>query len=176
MRFIELSVQGAYRIEIEPNRDERGLFARTWCVEEFSKQELVSKIVQCSISFNERSGTLRGLHFQAAPFEEAKVVRCTSGAIYDVVLDLRPSSPTFKQWSAIELTASSRQMVYIPRGVAHGFQTLTNSSETLYMVSESYHPESARGVRWNDPAFKVQWPNADRIISHKDQSYPDFLL
>jgi dTDP-4-dehydrorhamnose 3,5-epimerase len=129
--------------------------------------------VQCNISFNKKKGTLRGMHYQSVPYEEVKLVRCTMGAIYDVIIDLRPDSPTFKQWLATELTAENRRMLYIPEKFAHGFQTLTNNTEVFYLMSEFYHPESARGVRWDDPAFEVKWPiRRQQIISPKDRGYP----
>lgn len=141
---------------------------------EFEAHGLNPRLAQCSISFNARRGTLRGLHLQVPPYAEAKLVRCTKGAIYDVVVDLRPQSPTYLQWIGVTLTATNRAMVYIPEGCAHGFLTLEEQSEVLYQMSEFYHPESARGVRWNDPAFRVAWPFAPEIISERDRAYPDF--
>lgn len=176
MKFTELKLSGAYLIEPERREDERGWFARTFSQDEFQAYGLNPLIVQTSVSFNHRAGTLRGMHYQADPHAEAKVVRCTAGAIYDVILDLRPFSPTFKQWLAVELTADNHRMLYIPEGLAHGFQTLVDHSEVLYQMSEFYHPESARGVRWNDPAFGIEWPAAERIISERDQAFPDFTL
>jgi dTDP-4-dehydrorhamnose 3,5-epimerase len=175
MLFHETPLKGAFLIEPERIEDERGFFARTFCRQEFEARGLNPDIAQCSLSFNRRKGTLRGMHFQAAPHAEDKVVRCTGGAIYDVIVDLRPDSPTFKQWTAADLTAESRRMFYIPAGCAHGFQTLCDNAEVLYQISESYHPESARGVRWDDPAFAIVWPAAgERIISAKDKSWEDF--
>ena len=176
MIFTELKLSGAYLIEPERREDERGWFARTFSQDEFQAYGLNPLIVQSSVSFNHRAGTLRGMHYQADPHAEAKVVRCTAGAIYDAILDLRPFSPTFKQWLAVELTADNHRMLYIPEGLAHGFQTLVDHSEVLYQMSEFYHPESARGVRWNDPAFGIEWPAAERIISERDQAFPDFTL
>ena len=161
---------------IVPERlsDDRGFFARTWCKEEFARQGLNAKLAQCSISFNTRKGTLRGMHYQVAPFAEAKLVRCTAGAIYDVVLDLRPDSETFREWTSVELTAENRCGLYIPENCAHGFQTLENDTEVFYQISEFYEPKCARGVRWNDPAFNIQWPAESRVISERDRTYPDY--
>ncbi len=156
------------------NSDARGFFARSWCQKEFEDHGLNSNLVQCSISLNSRKGTLRGMHYQVAPFAEAKVVRCTAGAIYDVVLDLRQQSPAFKHWFAAELSAQNHLSLYIPEGCAHGFLTLTDASEVLYQMSEFYHPEAGRGVRWNDPAFQIAWPDKVEVISDRDRTYPDF--
>jgi dTDP-4-dehydrorhamnose 3,5-epimerase len=174
MTFHKTKISGVFEIHLERKPDERGFFARTWCQDEFESQGLNSKWVQSSISFNSRKGTLRGMHFQAAPHAETKVVRCTSGAIYDVVVDLRPHSPTFKDWIALTLTAENRDMIYIPEGCAHGFLTLRNDSEILYQMSEFYSAESARGVRWDDPAFQIAWPEDVAVISERDRTYPDF--
>jgi len=174
MIFTELALKGVYVIEPERREDERGFFARTFCVEEFSTHGLSPTVVQCNISFNRHRGTLRGLHFQSPPHSEAKLVRCTRGNIYDVIVDLHPDSRTFKQWVAIELTADNRRMLYVPEGVAHGFQTLADDTEVLYQMSEFYHPESARGIRWDDPAFEIKWPLANPILSDKDRSFMDF--
>lgn len=174
MKFSSTGLEGAFLIEIEPHEDERGFFARTCCKNEFSANGLRDDFVQCSISFNKKKGTLRGMHFQAKPFEENKLVRCTMGAIYDVIVDLRPGSPTFKKWFAVELTAANRKSIYIPTGFAHGFQTLEEDSEVLYQITEFYHPECARGVRWDDAALKIEWPEDVRTISSRDASYPDF--
>lgn len=175
MIFTETKLAGAYIIEPERLEDERGFFARTWCQREFEVHGLNPRLVQCSISFNKKKGTLRGMHYQVAPHEEAKLVRCTSGAIYDVIIDLRLNSPTFKQWLAVELTADNRCMLYIPEGFAHGFQTLDHNTEVFYQMSEFYAGESANGVRWDDPAFGIEWTEDTRIISARDQEYPDFL-
>jgi len=163
---------------IEPERlaDQRGFFARTWCQREWEAQGLDTRLAQCSISFNAKKGTLRGMHYQAAPYAETKLVRCTAGSIYDVIIDLRPESATFKRHIAVELSAENRTMLYIPEGFAHGFQTLADNSEVFYQMSEFYAPEYARGVRWNDPAFGIAWPEDERIIIERDQQYPDFLL
>ena len=176
MIFTETRLKGVFIVEMEKLEDERGFFARTFCQEEFKAHGLTPKVVQCNISFNKRRGTLRGMHYQVAPHEEAKLVRCTRGAIYDVVIDLNPQSPTFKQWIGAELTEENRRLFYVPRGFAHGFQTLEDSTEVFYQMSDFYHPECVRGVRWNDPAFGIDWPHCERIISARDQQYPDFVL
>jgi dTDP-4-dehydrorhamnose 3,5-epimerase len=175
MIFTETRLKGAFIIEPEPVEDERGFFARTFDEKEFQAHGLNSRSVQCSISFNKRKGTLRGLHLQVAPYEETRLVRCTKGAIHDVIIDLRRDSPTFKEWIAVELTAENRRMLYIPERFAHGFQTLDDNTEVSYQMSESYHPESARGVRWNDPVFGIVWPDGIRVISDRDCKYPDFI-
>lgn len=154
--------------------DERGFFARTWCAEEFKEAGLDARLVQCSISFNARKGTLRGMHYQAVPIAETKLVRCTMGAIYDVVLDLRTESPTFRKWIGMTLSAENREMVYIPEGCAHGFLTLEDHSEVFYQMSEFYYPEAARGVRWDDPAFGIEWPGDVTVISERDRTLSDF--
>jgi dTDP-4-dehydrorhamnose 3,5-epimerase len=175
MIFTELSLKGAYLIEPEPHPDDRGFFARLWCQNEFESRGLETRHVQSSMSYNARSGTLRGMHYQVAPHEEVKIVRCARGSIFDVIIDLRPDSATFLQHAAIELTAENRKMLYIPRKFAHGFQTLEDNTEVVYQMSEFYHPESARGLRWNDPAFGIRWPPAERrIMAERDASYPDF--
>jgi dTDP-4-dehydrorhamnose 3,5-epimerase len=171
VKFTETKLSGAYLIELEPITDERGFFARTWCQQEFEAYGLNPNLVQCNISFNKKKGTLRGMHYQVAPHEEAKLVRCTRGAIYDVITDLRPESSTFKQWIAVELTADNLQMLYIPEKFAHGFQTLEDNTEVFYQMSEFYHPECARGIRWDDSAFKLKWALETMIISMKDKSY-----
>ena len=176
MIFTEINLKGAFIIEPERLEDERGFFGRTFCQEEFRAHGLNPRLVQCNISFNKKKGTLRGMHYQIAPHEEAKLVRCTMGAIYDVIIDVRADSPTFKQWVAVELTVENRRMLHVPEGFAHGFQTLADNTEVFYQMSEFYHPECARGVRWNDPAFGIEWPDDERIISAGDQQYPDFNL
>lgn len=170
----ETTLKGMYIIDLERLEDERGCFARSWCQREFAAIGLNPRLVQCNISFNNAKGTLRGLHYQIAPHAEAKLVRCTRGAIYDVAVDLRPDSPTFNQWIAVHLTADSRRAVYIPEGLAHGFQTLQDDTEVFYQMSEFYHAECARGVRWDDPAIGIQWPLPNPIVSQHDRSY-DFL-
>jgi dTDP-4-dehydrorhamnose 3,5-epimerase len=172
--FTETSVPGTWLIAPEPAEDNRGFFARTWCAREFGARGLADRWAQCSISFNERRGTLRGLHYQRAPYEETKLVRCTMGSLYDVVVDLRPKSPTFKKHVAVELSASNRLMIYVPEGCAHGFETLEDATEVSYQISEFYTPDHAMGVRWDDPAFAIAWPRADPIVSDRDRSYPDF--
>lgn len=174
MIFTETRLQGAFIIEVERKEDERGFFARSWCRDEFIGHGLDAQLLQCSISFNKKQGTLRGMHYQIAPHHENKLVRCTMGAIYDVILDLRPTSPTFKHWQAVELSAENRRMLYIPKGLAHGFQTLADNSEVFYQISAEYHPEAARAVRWDDTAFGISWPAAERIMSAQDRQHPDF--
>jgi len=156
--------------------DDRGFFARTFCQQEFAEHRLKTEFAQSGISFNAKKGTLRGMHYQAEPHQEAKVVRCTLGAVYDVIIDLRADSPTYTNSLAVELTAENRRMIYIPEGFAHGYQTLTDNTEVFYQISEKYVEESARGVRWDDPAFGIQWPHDNRLIAGRDQTYPDFQL
>jgi dTDP-4-dehydrorhamnose 3,5-epimerase len=172
--FIETKLAGVYIIELEKMEDDRGFFARTFCQEEFMAHGLNARVVQCSTSFNLRKGTLRGMHYQVAPYEESKLVRCTMGAIYDVAVDLRRGSTTFKQWVAVELTGENHRMLYIPEGCAHGFQTLEDNTEVAYQISEFYHPESARGVRWDGPAFGISWPFSTIVLSRRDRSFEDF--
>jgi dTDP-4-dehydrorhamnose 3,5-epimerase len=174
MKYRETKLAGVFEVHIEPQYDARGFFARTWCQNEFAARGLNSRLVQSSISFNTRKGTLRGMHHQVAPYAETKVVRCTRGAIYDVVLDLRPQSPSFKDWIAVVLTAESRNMIYVPEGCAHGFLTLEDDSEVFYEISEFYNAESARGVRWDDPNFRITWPEKVEVISERDRAYPTF--
>ncbi|HWF90742.1 MAG TPA: dTDP-4-dehydrorhamnose 3,5-epimerase [Terriglobales bacterium] len=174
MIFQETKLAGVFEIQIEAKADERGFFARTWCQQEFEDHGLNPRLAQCSVSFNTKKGTLRGMHHQAAPFPETKVVRCTQGALYDVVLDLRAQSPTFKQWIGVTLDAEKRNMVYVPEGCAHGFITLEAETEIFYQISEFFKPELSRGVRWNDPAFKIEWPAPVELISERDRTYPDF--
>jgi dTDP-4-dehydrorhamnose 3,5-epimerase len=173
MIFQETKLPGVFEIQLDPMPDERGFFARSWCQREFENHGLNPRMVQCNVSFNLREGTLRGMHYQAAPFAEAKVVRCTSGSIYDVAVDLRPQSSAFQQWCGVTLTAAKRNMLYVPEGFAHGFLTLEDNTEVLYQMSEYYEPQSARGVRWNDPAFKIEWPMQPQVISDRDRDYPD---
>ncbi len=174
MTFEETAIWGCFQIGIEPANDERGFFARTWCKEEFEVHRLESKLAQCSISQNSRKGTLRGMHYQVKPFQETKLVRCTRGAIYDVVLDLRLGSPTRTKWVGILLTADNRNMIYVPKGCAHGFLTLQDDTEVFYQMSEVYDAASARGFRWNDPAFGITWPEKVEVISERDRTYPNF--
>ncbi len=175
MRFVETPLPGVLVIEAEPITDERGFFARTFCAREFAGHGLSPHLEQSSLSFNQRAGTLRGMHYQAEPYAEAKLVRCIRGAIFDVALDLRPASPAYKRWFAVELSADNRRSLYIPQGCAHGFQTLCDNAEVSYAISAPYVPEAARGVRWDDPAFAIAWPPAaSRVIAARDRSYPDF--
>jgi len=171
MIFVETKLKGAFLIKAERKEDERGFFARLWCRREFEEHGLKPGLAQCNVSFNRRKGTVRGMHWQEAPYAEAKIVRCTMGAIHDVILDLRPDSLSFKQWVSAELTAANRWMLYIPEGLAHGFQTLDDNTEVFYQISEFYHPECQRGVRWNDPAFGIKWPLAVGMVSEKDRSF-----
>lgn len=170
----QLPVAGAFLLEPEPLADERGFFARTYCVEELGRHGLETAIAQCSLSFNHQRGTLRGLHFQAPPHEEVKLVRCTRGAIFDVLVDVRPGSSTFLRHAALTLTSENRAQVYVPRGVAHGFQTLEAGSEVFYQISASYTPDSARGFRFDDPVFGIAWPLPVAIISERDLALPRF--
>jgi len=174
MIFTETKLKGAYIIELESLADERGFFARSFCQKEFEEHSLNPRVVQCNISFNKKKGTLRGMHYQVAPYQEDKLVSCMRGTIYDVIIDLRPDSTTYCQWFALELSAENYKMVYIPEGFAHGFQTLEDETVVFYQMSEFYHAECARGVRWGDQAFGIRWPLSNRVMSKKDQSYPDF--
>ncbi len=169
--FRETKLQGAYLIEPERIEDERGFFARSFCQQEFASHGLNPHVVQCNISFNRKRGTVRGMHYQTAPHDEAKLVRCTRGAIYDVIIDLRPHSPTCRQWVAAELTAENRLMYFIPEGFAHGFQTLDDDTEVFYQMTEFYHPECARGVRWDDPVLAIHWPLPATHIAPRDQTF-----
>lgn len=173
--FHETKLPGAFLIEPVKHEDHRGFFERTFCRKEFEEHGLNPHVAQCSVSFNKRKGVLRGMHYQVAPFAEAKLVRCTAGSVYDVIIDLRPDSPAFKKHFAVELSARSQRMLYVPENIAHGFQTLEDDTEIFYQISQVYSPEHACGVRWNDPAFAIDWPPAERTISEKDRLYPDFL-
>jgi dTDP-4-dehydrorhamnose 3,5-epimerase len=175
MKFTESSLKGAFVVDVEPHADDRGLFARAWCAKEFTAQGLNPRIVQANLSYNRSRGTVRGLHYQVAPYEEAKLVRCVRGAIYDVIVDLRPDSPTYLQWAGIELTADNRRMLYVPEGFAHGFQTLEDDSDVFYQVTQYYTPGFERGIRWDDAMFKIAWPDVPhRVISDKDRSWSAF--
>jgi dTDP-4-dehydrorhamnose 3,5-epimerase len=174
VRFVATELEGAFLIFNDPRADERGWFARTFDRTAFEAQGLASDFPQHSISFNARRGTLRGMHFQAAPYEECKIIRCTRGSIHDVVIDLRHESSTFGRHVAVELSAAEHLGLYVPKGCAHGFLTLEDESDVLYLISENYHPELARGVRWNDPAFGIRWPMEPILISDRDAAYPDF--
>ena len=175
MIFKETDFKGAYFIELEKKTDERGFFARAWCQKEFEEHNLISKFVQCNLSYNKQRDTLRGMHFQLAPCEEAKLVRCIRGAIFDVIIDLRPSSPTNLRWIGVELTSSNYRMLYVPEGFAHGYITLTDDAEVFYQVSQFYSSGHERGIRWDDPTFKIDWPIHSRpLISEKDMRWPDY--
>jgi dTDP-4-dehydrorhamnose 3,5-epimerase len=174
VRFTPVPLEGAWLVDLEPVHDERGFFARAWSPDEFAARGLDTRLAACNVSYNAAAGTLRGMHHQAAPHGEVKLVRCTAGAIFDVIVDLRPGSPTHAGWFGVELSAATRTALYIPEGFAHGFQTLAPHSEVLYLMSSPYVPEAARGVRWDDPAFGIEWPPADaRVISERDRAYPD---
>lgn len=174
MTFHTTKLEGVFEIHLELKSDERGFFARSWCKQEFETHGLDSKLVQCNISFNARKGTLRGVHYQSPPHAETKVVRCTRGAIYDVVVDLRRHSRTYKDWIGVVLNSDNHHMLYVPEGCAHGFLTLQDQTEVFYQMSEFYYPESASGIRWDDPAFRIAWPSEARVISDRDRTYPNF--
>jgi dTDP-4-dehydrorhamnose 3,5-epimerase len=174
MKFTETELAGAYVIDIERLEDERGFFARSWCRREFETQGLNANLVQCDISFSIKKGTLRGMHYQAKPYEEAKLVRCTMGSIYDVIVDIRPGSVTYGRYLGVTLTPASRRMLFIPEGFAHGFLTLNDDTEVFYQMSEYYAPGHERGFRWNDSAFAIAWPEDVLVISDRDRQYPDF--
>lgn len=174
MRFETTAVSGVWRIEPEPAEDERGFFARTWCQREFAAHGLSTRLAQCSVSFNRLAGTLRGLHYQAEPHGEEKLVRCTQGSVFDVAVDLRPESPTYLGWAGAVLSAGNHHMLYLPQGCAHGFLTLEDDTEVFYQISEFYHPDLSRGVRWNDDAFGIEWPGEPRVMADRDRHYPDY--
>jgi dTDP-4-dehydrorhamnose 3,5-epimerase len=175
MIVAETELPGAYVIDLEPVEDPRGFFARAWSDEEFAERGLETRVAQCNVSLTKRRGTVRGMHFQRPPHEEAKFVRCTRGALYDVIVDLRPDSVAFRRWIAVELSQGNRRALYVPPGLAHGFQTLVDDTEVFYMISEPYAPESASGVRWDDPTFGIVWPlGAPKEISDRDRIWPDF--
>ncbi len=176
MRFSEASIEGVYVIDLDPVEDHRGFFARTFCEDELRARGLETHFPQSSLAFTARKGTLRGMHYQRDPWAEVKLVRCTRGAVYDAVIDLRPHSATFRQWFGVELTADNRRQLYVPKGLAHGYQTLEDDTEISYQMSTPYHPEAAAGVRWNDPAFGVRWPLAVTAIAERDAACPDFPL
>jgi len=174
--FKETKLKGAFIVELEKFADERGFFALSWSRDEFARRGLESRFAECNVSFNHQQGTLRGMHYQAPPHGQVKIVRCTMGSIYDVIIDLRTDSPTFKQWIGVKLTAANRLMLYVPKDFAHGFQTLENETEVFYQMSSPYVSESGRGVRWNDPAFGIEWPEPEKIIiNERDKNYPDFV-
>lgn len=172
--FKETKLKGAFTIELEMHQDDRGFFARTFCKNELEDNGLISDVAQANMSLSKKRGTMRGMHYQKAPFEETKLIRCTKGAIYDVIIDLRPDSPTYKQWIGVELTESNYKMLFVPKDFAHGFLTLLDDSEVMYLVSQFYAPGSELGIRWNDPQFSIQWPFDVQVISEKDQQWPDF--
>lgn len=174
MIFTETKLKGAFVVEIERFEDDRGFFALSWSQKAFAKRGLDSTLVECNLSFNKKRGTVRGMHYQHEPHGQAKLVRCTMGAIYDVIIDLRQSSPTMNQWFGVELNADNRKMLYVPVNFAHGFQTLADNTEVLYQMSSVYVPESGRGVRWNDPVFGINWPHKVTSISERDATYADF--
>ncbi len=175
MIFHATEITGAYVIDVEQRRDERGFFARAWCQREFAAHGLTAQVVQTNISYSKHRGTLRGMHFQRAPYAEAKLVRCTRGAIYDVIIDLRPDSPSYRRWIGVELSAATYRMLYVPEGCAHGFQTLVDDTEVTYQVSQFYTPDAEGGVRYNDAAFNIAWPLEVTVISDKDRQWPDYV-
>ena len=174
MVITETELKGAFVIELEPFEDVRGFFARAWSDYEFEAAGLNARFLESNLSFNEKKGTLRGMHYQLPPYQQAKLVRCTRGSIYDVIIDIRPDSPTFKQWIAKELSADNHLMFYVPGEFAHGYQTLEDRTEVSYQTTAYYAPEHGRGVRWNDPAFKISWPIDDLVIIERDREYSDF--
>jgi len=174
MKFTSTKLKGAYIIDVEKREDERGFFARTFCANEFTRYDLETKFVQANMSFNYKKGTLRGMHFQKSPYEEDKLVRCTKGSLFDVIIDLRTESPTFKQWVGVELTEENRRALFVPKGFAHGFITLEDNTEINYLVTQFYTPEADSGVRFNDPAFNIQWPTEVTSVSEKDKNHPDY--
>ena len=174
MIITETELKGAFVIELEPFEDVRGFFARAWSDRELEAAGLNARFVESNISFNEKKGTLRGMHYQLPPYDQTKLVRCTRGSIYDVIVDLRPDSPTFKQWVAKRLSAENHIMLYVPGQFAHGYQTLEERTEVSYQTTAYYAPEYGGGVRWNDPAFKISWPIDDLIMIERDRNYPDF--
>ena len=174
MKFTETPLRGAYVIELERHSDERGFFARTFCADEFAAHGLDPRIAQCSVSQNRAAGTLRGLHYQAAPHAETKLVRCTRGEIFDVIVDLRPGSPSFLGWFGVALAASTQTALYIPGGFAHGFLTSTDDTEVLYQISTRQEPSAARGLRWDDPALQIRWPQLPTVLNERDANYPSY--
>lgn len=179
MVFRETALRGVVEIDLTPHEDDRGFFARSYCQREFEAHGLISTFVQCNVSYNRTRGTLRGMHYQEPPHGEAKLIRCIRGALYDVVIDIRPDSSTFRHWIGAELKAAPgrpSRTLYVPEGFAHGFLTLEDDTEVFYQMSEFHVPDAARGFRWNDPAFQVEWPAPVCVISNRDRSYPDFLV
>jgi dTDP-4-dehydrorhamnose 3,5-epimerase len=175
MLFLETKLKDAYIVDVEPRGDDRGFFARAWCAKEFEAHGLATSFVQCNLAFNEQRGTLRGMHFQRAPHAEVKLIRCVRGALLDVLIDLRPDSPTYMDWVGVELTEDNRRMLYAPEGTAHGYLTLADQTEAFYQVSAFYAPEAEGGVRWDDPAFAIEWPEPPRVLSDKDRAWPDYV-
>ena len=174
MTFTETRIAGAWIVDITAIRDDRGFFAMTWLPAEFRERGLEAALAQCNLAWNDKRGTLRGLHFQRAPHAQAKLVRCTRGAVHDVIVDLRPGSPTFRQWTGVELTEDNRRMLYIPGGLAHGYITMTDDAEVFYQASSPWEPKAEAGVRWNDPAFGIAWPAEPVVISERDATWADF--
>jgi dTDP-4-dehydrorhamnose 3,5-epimerase len=175
LKFAETRLSGAFLIDVERRFDERGYFARTWCEDEFREAGLGTEIAQCSVAVNSRRGTVRGMHYQAPPYEEAKLVRCSRGAVYDVIIDLRPALPTYTQWLGVELSEENGRLLYVPEGMAHGYQSLVDETEVVYQISAPYSPAAARGVRWNDPLFAIEWPQTDAVLlSERDRAWPDY--
>jgi dTDP-4-dehydrorhamnose 3,5-epimerase len=174
MHFRETTIPGAFLIDVEPRRDARGFFARAWCAEELAERGLCNRVVQCNIGHNEREGTIRGIHWQREPHAEVKIVRCTHGAIFDVIVDMRLDSPAFGRHFAVELSAANHQLLYIPAGVGHGYQTLTDGAEIFYQASEVFVPEVSAGLRYNDPALAIRWPREVTVIAPRDLTWPDF--
>ncbi len=174
MQFKSVPLEGAFEITLEPREDPRGAFSRVFCTEEFKAQGLETRYVQTNVSWNHKAGTLRGMHMQKEPFGEVKVVRCTRGAVYDAIVDLRKDSPTFLKWAAVELSAEKRNSIYVPIGFAHGYQALTDGAEVFYMVSQYYAPGQEAGYRWNDPAWNIRWPLENHLVSDKDEAHQDF--
>jgi dTDP-4-dehydrorhamnose 3,5-epimerase len=176
MIFSATAITGAWLVDLQRREDERGFFARVWCEEEFAARGLTARFVQCNTSFSQHAGTLRGLHYQAAPHGEVKLIQCTRGSVFDVIVDVRPDSPTYLKWFGVELSEDNKRLLYVPAGCAHGYQTLRDASEVLYPVSAPYTPSAERGVRWNDPTFAIAWPLAPhRRLSPKDEAWPDFV-
>jgi dTDP-4-dehydrorhamnose 3,5-epimerase len=174
MKFTETGLEGAWIVDVEPLSDDRGFFGRTWCAKEFAEHGMVADIAQCNLSYNHRKGTLRGLHYQVPPAAEAKFVRCTAGAVHDVIVDVRPDSDTYLQWIGVDLTAENRRALYVPPMFAHGYLTLTDGAEVIYQVSEFYTPGAERGARYDDPAFGIEWPVAVEVLSDKDAGWTPF--
>lgn len=176
MKFTETKLKGSYVIEIENRKDDRGSFGRAWCMNEFREHGLNGNVCQINTSFTIKKGTVRGMHFQVDPYQETKLLRCTKGRIYDVMVDLRPESPTFLQWFGIELSDDNYKMVYVPENFAHGFISLVDNCEVYYPVTQFYTPGAERGIRWNDPSLKIEWPVPVEVVSEKDKNHPDFSL